>query len=250
MLAATAGFRSGAGKVLLAVPEMLALHVSVAFPEAGVHGFTCSADGNPEPVAAAEQLRQLLPHVDAGVIGPGFTDEARAQRLAALLLETQHQVPLVMDAMALTGMWQRPDLTAAHPGRLVVTPHAGEMARLMGIPQQEVTDDPARAAVDAARHLQCIVALKGSRTVIAQPDGRAYLHEGGIAGLATSGSGDVLAGIIGGLMAQGADSLCATLWGVFLHAQAGVSLSRRMGGVGFLARELPDELPLLAARRR
>jgi hydroxyethylthiazole kinase-like uncharacterized protein yjeF len=134
-------------------------------------------------------------------------------------------------------------LLRRHPGKIVITPHAGEMARLAGVPIAEVQGDPLRFGMDAARRLACLVVLKGATTVIAQPDGPAFEHRSTIPGLAISGSGDVLAGILAGLVARGATPLQAAIWAVYLHAQAGVRLSKRIGTLGLLARELPGEIP-------
>lgn len=245
MLSAMAAFRSGAGKVMLSVPRTLATSIAVAFPEAGVHELDCDAAGDPELPAAATQLRTQFAHVDALLIGPGLAQRMRAQQLTSLVLAMPDAPPAVIDAMALTGLWKRPPRLQEHHPTAVITPHAGEMSLLMGLPQTDIEQHPQRFAEEAARHLGVIVALKGPSTVIAQPAGATYLHEGHLPGLATSGSGDVLAGLIGSLMAQGAPVLTATLWGVFLHAGAGRSLEQRVGPVGFLARELPGEIPQL-----
>ena len=131
---------------------------------------------------------------------------------------------------------------------MILTPHAGEMAGLTGVSKAHVEADPLGAAREAAQALGAVVAVKGQRTFIAAPDGRGWRHEGHAVGLATSGSGDVLAGVIAGLLARDASPEQAALWGVFLHQQAGQRLSERVGPLGFLARELAGEIPgLLAA---
>jgi ADP-dependent NAD(P)H-hydrate dehydratase len=244
-LSALAALRAGAGKVRLAVPESLAIPIAVSFPEAGVYPFSESAEGYPAASEAARQVAALLASVDAGLIGPGLMDEGSAQELAFDLLESTIGPHFVIDAMALTGLWGAREVLQRHGDRVIITPHAGEMARLTGIPKDEITADPLRIARDAAGHLHCIVVLKGASTVIAQPGGPLYLHEGGVTGLATSGSGDVLAGVLAGLLARGTAPLAAALWSVYLHAQAGLCLSDRIGPLGFLARELPAEIPAL-----
>ncbi|MGZ5162704.1 MAG: ADP-dependent NAD(P)H-hydrate dehydratase [Burkholderiales bacterium] len=106
---------------------------------------------------------------------------------------------------------------------------------------------PQAAALNAARAWNAVVALKGAITYIAAPDGRLWRHEGGNVGLATSGSGDVLSGIIAGLVARGTPLEEASMWGVALHARAGARLAERLGPLGYLAREIPDEVPSLMA---
>lgn len=244
-LSALAALRAGAGKVLLAVPESLAVPIAVSFPEAGVHPFAESAGGHPAAAEASMQVATLLENVDAGLIGPGLMDESSAQELAFELLESNCGPYFVIDAMALTGLWSAGELLRRHRGRVIITPHAGEMASLTGLSKETVTADPVRIAREAAAHLDCTVVLKGATTVIARPDGALFLHEGGVTGLATSGSGDVLAGVLTGLLARGTEPLVAALWSVYLHAQAGRRLADRVGALGFLARELPAEIPQL-----
>jgi NAD(P)H-hydrate repair Nnr-like enzyme with NAD(P)H-hydrate dehydratase domain len=133
-------------------------------------------------------------------------------------------------------------------GRAVLTPHAGEMATLLGIDKTEVEANPADVAVEAAATFGAIVALKGAESWIASPDGELFHYRGGSIGLATSGSGDTLAGIVTGLTARCGDPLIATCWGVWAHGTAGTRLARRVGQVGFLARELLAEIPPLVGR--
>jgi hydroxyethylthiazole kinase-like uncharacterized protein yjeF len=127
----------------------------------------------------------------------------------------------------------------------IVTPHAGEMAHMLGISKKQVLADPSAAARAAARRWGVMVVLKGATTVIAAPNGQSWRHEGGNIGLAVSGSGDVLAGVIGGLAARGAPLEQAGAWGVTLHAQAGDTLAERHGPLGYLASEIAAEIPKL-----
>jgi NAD(P)H-hydrate repair Nnr-like enzyme with NAD(P)H-hydrate dehydratase domain len=113
----------------------------------------------------------------------------------------------------------------------------------MDVERSHVEADPARIAQQAAKDFRAVIALKGARTVVVSPQGeRAVCREGNV-GLATSGSGDVLAGIIAGLLARGAPAFAATCWGVYLHARAGDRLAKKIGPLGFLARELLLEIP-------
>jgi NAD(P)H-hydrate repair Nnr-like enzyme with NAD(P)H-hydrate dehydratase domain len=121
------------------------------------------------------------------------------------------------------------------------------MARLLGVPKDEVQADPLGAARRAAGALGAVVAMKGGCTFIVDPEGAAWSCDLGQVGLATSGSGDTLAGLIAGLVARGATPAEGTIWGVFLHAEAGGRLARTRGPVGFLARELLAEVPSIMA---
>jgi hydroxyethylthiazole kinase-like uncharacterized protein yjeF len=127
----------------------------------------------------------------------------------------------------------------------VLTPHAGEMAGMLDADKEDVLRDAQQTAQRAARRLRAIVALKGAETFISAPDGETYCNRTGNVGLATSGSGDTLSGIISGLLARGASPLQSAVWGVYVHGRAGDQLARRVGPLGFLARELLAEVPHL-----
>jgi hydroxyethylthiazole kinase-like uncharacterized protein yjeF len=199
--------------------------------------------GEPSP-ACLPDLADLIEKADAVVVGPGMMDEAFAAELAVGLARAKGAAAMLVDAAALTGLKGREgELTPAAAGRLVLTPHAGEMAALTGLSKEEVQADPERIARAVAAAWSATVALKGPTTFVATPEGRLWRHDGGVSGLGVSGSGDVLAGAIAGLMARGASPVAATLWGVFAHASAGAALGRSVAPLGFLAREVADALP-------
>jgi hydroxyethylthiazole kinase-like uncharacterized protein yjeF len=155
---------------------------------------------------------------------------------------------VVLDAGALYALGDDPTLFHAFTDTAIITPHAKEMARILEIDAREVTRNPDRIAAEAAANLNAIVALKGAETFIATPEGELFCYDSGDVGLATSGSGDTLAGVVAGLAARGASPRDATLWAVFLHGSAGNRLAKRRGRVGYLARELLDEIPIVMRR--
>jgi ADP-dependent NAD(P)H-hydrate dehydratase len=243
-LAGEAALRAGAGKLQLATPQSVSQAMAIAVPEARVFGLDeHGGEIWPDGIAAIEEAAS---HCDAVLIGPGMIDKTPACEVAARLLAV-HGPGFVIDAAAMAGCWDRPELTRPHGGRVILTPHAGEVAGLSGKSKEEIEADPLMAAREAAERLQAVVMVKGERTFVAAPDGRGWAHAGGSAGLGTSGSGDVLAGIIAGLLARGASPETAALWGIFLHGQAGQRLSQSVGPFGFLARELSPEVPGLMA---
>jgi NAD(P)H-hydrate repair Nnr-like enzyme with NAD(P)H-hydrate dehydratase domain len=122
------------------------------------------------------------------------------------------------------------------------------MAALLGCSEKEAESDPVGCARRAADRFKALVLAKGPDSHIAAPDGRSWIYRGGAPGLGVAGSGDTLAGIIGALVARGAEPLTALLWGVLIHGEAGELLSTKVGPVGFFAREIPDEIPALLAR--
>lgn len=237
MLSGEAALRAGAGRLQVATAAAVSLHLAVAMPEALVMAVPTA--GNGEMTRLGAGLRRAAAQADAIVLGPGMDASPATTRFAARLINEAGGT-VVVDAGALAASLQ-------HKGKaaLVATPHAGEMAALLGIGANEVkAHAPALAREMAARHGFTWV-LKGAVTYIAAPDGRLWTNVDGGPGLGTSGSGDVLSGVIAGLAARGASPEQAAAWGVFLHARAGAALARRQGTLGFLAREISAEIPRL-----
>lgn len=247
VLAGTAVLRTGAGKLQLATLGTLAIPVGVAIPEARVFSLPESAAGGIDP-AGADPIVERAEEAEALLLGPGLLDPPAARSLTRAVLARLTAPAVVLDAGALSALAEDREMLRRLRDRVVLTPHAGEMATILGAEREEVERDPLGAARRAAAELRAVVALKGSRTFVVSPGGEAVCYDGGRVGLATSGSGDVLAGIVAGLLGRGADPFRAAAWGVYLHGEAGNVLTRRRGPLGFLARELPDELPPLLGR--
>ncbi|HEX8384523.1 MAG TPA: NAD(P)H-hydrate dehydratase [Sphingomonas sp.] len=247
-LTAEAALRVGAGKVRMATISSAALMLGVLFPEAAA--IALDEDESGEIVVRPDSpLFDTLDHIDVGVIGPGMIDRAAAGRLVqAIAAATRPALSLVLDAAACAAAGALAEELEGCAGRLVLTPHGGEMAELCDCDAAAVKADPQARALEVARRFGAAVALKGTSTLIAAPDGRLVRYAGGGIGLATGGSGDVLAGVIGGLMARGLPAFEATCWGVWLHGEAGRILAGKVGPVGFLANELLPELPALLPR--
>lgn len=239
ILAGIAALRVGAGKLQIRADRASAAVMAVAVPEAMIV-IARSTDAQPLITAGAR--------ASAWVLGPGMDTGQSQRRLATRLLEATPTTPAVIDAGALPSGAQASAFADTAAGRTVLTPHAGEMAGMLGRDKKAIRADPLGAARDAATMFRSVVVMKGATTYVVSPDGTAWRHEGGVAGLGTSGSGDVLAGAIGGLLARGAPPVVAALWGVVLHAQAGADLAAAGAPLGFLARELPDRLPFVLAR--
>ena len=247
LLAGTAALRAGAGKLQIATCRSVAPHLGLAVPEARVIGLPETPAGGIAP-QAAEQLLDAAGGCGAVLLGPGMMDrEASAALTAALVARLAEGPVLILDAGAFVGLGGARDALARRAGRTILTPHAGEMAALQGIERAAVEGDTLDIALRTATDFKSVVALKGACTCIASPSGEAWTYEDGNVGLATSGSGDTLAGVVAGLAARGADPLRATLWGVHLHGEAGNRLARSQGPLGFLARELLAEIPALMA---
>lgn len=247
LLAGLAALRAGAGRLQLTATPAVAPALGVAAPEAAVIAVKTSANGEIAPEAATD-LSERIARADAIVLGPGMMDRASAGTLAMEIISRSASATYVLDAAALTGTDYSDPRVRAAAGRLVLTPHAGEMARITGLTREAVEADPLAAARRAAQDRQAVVVMKGADTFIVSPDGRAWRHRDGAVGLATSGSGDVLAGVIGGLLARGASPLVAAVWGVCVHAGAGARLAETVAPLGFLARELLAEIPRVLAQ--
>ena len=200
-------------------------------------------DGGIDP-KGAQHIVELASGCDAVLIGPGMIDARSVAALTKLLLEAAEKPILVLDASAFTTL-DRSALSRRNAGRVVVTPHSGEMAGFLKIDREEVESNPPDFACRVSQDIQAVVALKGAVTHIASPDGTIWRSDHGSIGLATSGSGDVLAGILAGLLARGTDPTLATIWSVYLHGEAGRRLTSRLGRYGLLARELPGEIPAI-----
>ena len=238
LLAGTAALRAGAGKLVLATSASMATPLAIAMPEARVLALPELARGGLHG-DAAEQLLPVAAGVDAVVIGPGMMDENACIDLVQRLMPALGHCTVVLDAYAMSAVLASELRT---PG-LVITPHAGEMAHLSGLAKDDIAADPSAVAEQGAALWNACVVLKGALTVVTRPGEPTWHHHEGRVGLATSGSGDTLAGLIGGLAARGAAPLDAALWGVRLHALAGERLASRYGTLGYLARELPAEIP-------
>ena len=247
ILAAVATLRAGAGKLRIATCRSVAQLVAAAVPEARVYSLPETKTGAIAASAAAK-IAELANSVQAVLIGPGMIDERAVVRLVQRVLPRVKRATIILDAATLALLKDQPQ--SLHPlgGRAVLTPHAGEMAKMLDLSEDSVKRDPLGIAQGAAAELRAVVALKGRVTYIAAPGGETYCNRAGNVGLATSGSGDTLSGIITGLAARGADPLQAASWGVYLHARAGDQLTKRMGRLGFLARELLAEVPALMSR--
>ena len=246
-LTGEAVLRVGAGKVRLATVASAALALGVAFPEAAVLALP-ERDGQIGDAAAA--LAGCCAHADAVVLGPGMGDHDAAERLVRALAAIEApDATLVLDAAAVACAGSLAEVLAPWRGRLVLTPHGGEMAALCGCDTDAIKADPHGLATGVAQRYGAVVVLKDAETVIAAPGGTLLHWAGGGPGLGTGGSGDVLAGAIGGLLARGLPPLVAAGWGVWLHGMAGRRLAAEIGTVGFLARELLPLLPRLLTDR-
>jgi len=218
-LTGVGALRSGAALATLAAPEAPLAAAMAHAPELMGHVLDIGGDGAITD-ASLEDLCARSREMKALALGPGLGDSDATRKLVLGLLE-RCEAPIVLDADAINVLAGRPELLQRAAGPVVLTPHPGEMARLCGKSKEEVQADRIELARNFARARGVYLVLKGSRTVCANPDGRAWVVPTGNQGLATAGSGDVLTGIIAGLAAQGVGPGEAGRLGAFLHGLAG-----------------------------
>ena len=239
LLTATAAMRAGAGKLQIATVESGAPQLGIAMPEAMVRALAEDRGGGFAP-SVAGKLAEWGGKVDAVVAGPGMAEGAGCAAIAAALLAIV--TPIALDAALLKSLPKKAPKRRTPP---IFLPHAGELAALLECDAQQVERDPIGCGTRAADRHGALVLVKGVTSHVVAPGGEHWTYDGGAPGLGVSGSGDVLAGIVGGLLARGAEPLSALLWAVWLHGEAGSRLAKRIGPIGFLAREIADEIPAL-----
>lgn len=235
-LAAQASLRSGAGLVFLGVPESIYAIEAVKLNEAIV--FPLPDEGGKLSVAAIPEILERLPNMDAVLIGPGLGQSEGTFQVVKAVLE-QAACPVVLDADGINRIAAHKDIVRERTGTTILTPHAGEFARLGG-----ASGDRVAAAEAMAKDLDCIMLLKGHGTVIT--DGTTtYINPTGNPGMAVGGSGDVLAGIITALLGQGVEPLHAAACGAWLHGAAGDICAAEIGQYGMLPTDMIQVLPRL-----
>ncbi len=263
-LAAMGAYRVGAGLVTLAAPRGIVPILAARCLETTFLGLP-EGDGGGVGIGALKVVVEALEGYEALVVGCGLGRESETQAFVRRLLGVQEArtpgglgflakgeedrrtweiPPMVLDADGLNALVGIPEWWRTLPrGRVVLTPHPGEMSRLLGATKEEVQGARIAVAQRAAAAWGQVVVLKGAHTVVAHPDGDVAVSPVATPALATAGTGDVLAGAIGGLLAQGLDPFAAALLGVYVHARAGELVEREVGQAGGMAGDLLERLP-------
>ncbi|MDQ5816030.1 MAG: NAD(P)H-hydrate dehydratase [Actinomycetota bacterium] len=242
ILAARAAARAGAGYVTAGVTKAVEPILSGTLPEV----LTAAGPGEALGPAVMEALAPALERADAVAIGPGLgTGEAQRRLLDALLPAVG--IPLVIDADGLNLLAQRKSGLKDRASSTVLTPHPGELGRLLGTQIANVQSDRLRSAREAAARFDCVVLLKGHRTIVARPDGKAVVVPTGGPELATAGTGDVLTGVVVALLAAGLEPFDAAWAAAYVHGEAGAMAARRHGTNGVVAWDVAEALPAAMA---
>ena len=236
-LCAGAAYRSGAGLVRILTPEENRVILQTLIPEAVMTTF------EQQDLEQMEQiLEEALSWATVVAIGPGLGKKPWAYKLVELTLKTFHG-PLVIDADALNILSEHRDWLEQQEGDVILTPHVGEFSRLTDLPASQISAEiPFRAAHYAGKH-HVVCVLKDAPSAVALPDGTCLVNTTGNNGMSTGGSGDVLTGIIAGLLAQGVELSDAAMLGTWLHGRAGDLAAGKEGTYGMLARHLLEYLP-------
>jgi NAD(P)H-hydrate epimerase len=242
-MAAQAAMRVGAGLVTIGVPERLNAIFEIKVTEAMTEPLP-DADGGFLCMDSWQRIQEVLPGKTVVAIGPGISDREDTAQLVHTIIESV-SLPLVIDADGLNALARNPDILKKAKAAVVLTPHPGEMARLMGIPTQAVQADRIGTARKFSTACGVIVVLKGARTVIAEPGGHVYINPTGNPGMASGGMGDVLTGMIAGFMAQGWKPLFCAQFAAFVHGHVGDMLASRQGDRGTIATDIINEIPVV-----
>ncbi len=246
-LSSLAALRAGTGLVTLAIPRQLQSVLAGVLPE--ITWLPLAGEAGTHSAAGAVELLAAVSRYDALLVGPGLTtsDEARAFVMTLFgptgLAREPWRGRVVVDADALNILAGEPDWPTRLPPLSLLTPHPGEMARLIGTTAEAVNAHRIETALQCAAAWGHIVVLKGAHTVIAAPDGRLGVLPFAMPIFATAGSGDVLAGAIVAMLAQGVSAYEAAVCGAYLHGQAGLISSRALGGAGAVARDFIQHFP-------
>ena len=241
-LTSLAVMRSGAGLVTAAVPKGLNFtlqkkisSVVMTFPVAQTRGMCFS-------FSAAKEIFKRISKFNAVAIGPGLSLDLSTVKLVRFMVR-ECPLPLVVDADALNALAGHTDILLKAKGPRILTPHPGEMGRLLGLCALPIDENGRKKiALQCAHQWHSVIILKGHRTVVASPDGKVYVNTTGNSGMATAGAGDVLTGMVAAFLAQGLSPFEAAKWGVYLHGKAGDRAARKQGRAGMIASDMIEEI--------
>jgi hydroxyethylthiazole kinase-like uncharacterized protein yjeF len=236
-----AAARAGAGLVTVGIPAPLQPVLEAKLTEVMTLALP-AGEGDTIGLQALDTLLERAAQADAVALGPGLSRQGQVAELVEALVR-EVQTPLVVDADALNALAGSTRLLQERGAPIILTPHPGELSRLLDLSIDEIQADRLGITRDAAERFNAIVVLKGAATVIAEPDGEAWISPFANPGMASGGMGDVLTGVIAALLAGGSDAMSAAVAGVYLHGLAGELAAEDMGPQGFLALDVAERLP-------
>lgn len=241
-LASMGALRAGAGLVTLAAPESLNDILEVKLTEVMTHPLPEVRKRRCLSLRAVGEIRRTMEKADCLALGPGIGTYRETVELVARIVR-EATIPMVIDADGLNALARDPTPLRDTAAEVVLTPHPGELSRLLGKPVSEIVSDPIAAVNEAVERLNAVVVLKGAPTVTGTKDGMIYVNPTGNAGMATGGSGDVLTGVVAGLIGQGISVSDAAWSGVFVHGLAGDLAKGAKGEMGMIAGDVLEAIP-------
>jgi NAD(P)H-hydrate epimerase len=241
ILAARGAVRSGAGLVTVATPGRWVPTVDLGSLESMTFALSEASEGG-LALASVDEILDCAVGKQVLAVGPGLGTEPSTQAVIKTILR-KSEVPVVLDADGINAFAGNVDELGSIDGPRILTPHAGELARLLGIETGEIQADRVGRVQEAANRSRSVVVLKGNQTLIAEPEGTVWINPSGNSGMATGGTGDVLTGIITGFVSQGLDLTMAARLGVFVHGVSGDLCLESLGQEGLTAGDLLGELP-------
>jgi NAD(P)H-hydrate epimerase len=240
-LASLASLQVGAGLTKLGIPASLNPILEQKLTEVMTVPLA-ETDSQSISIKAKDQIADLLEWADVLAVGPGLTTHPETIEFVQWLLTTVKK-PMVLDADGLNALAQSPDLIKSYPGELIITPHPGELSRLINMSVADIQNDRLHVIRKFAQEWGKVIILKGGPSVTAAPNGDLFINSTGNPGMATGGSGDVLTGIIAGLLAQKLNAIDAAIAGVYLHGLAGDLAAEELSEMGMIAGDLNHYLP-------
>ncbi len=240
LMAAKSCLRSGAGMAILATPKSLLRGLP---SEEIIYRGLSETDAGTVSIDAISDLEHEMERAEVMIIGPGLSSNVETIKFVHELVK-RVRVPCVIDADGLNALSQNPKVLTETEGGFVFTPHPKELSRLMGKTVKEIQTDRIRSAQEAAKRFGATIVLKGAHSVVATPDDDVYIIPTGNSGMATAGSGDVLSGIIAGLLAQGLNRTWAAVTGTYIHGAAGDLAASELGEDGMVAGDIMDYVPI------
>jgi hydroxyethylthiazole kinase-like uncharacterized protein yjeF len=243
LLASESSLRVGAGLALLAVPKSLLTQLP---PKEVIYKPLAETKEQSISIEALKFLEEEIDKASSVILGPGISTQKETVEFVQTFIKDTlltSKKPCIIDADALNAVSKKPEVLNGKGCEIVLTPHPKELSRLLGIDTKDLQKNRIKSAMDAAQKFNCVVVLKGSRTVIADPEGNVFINPTGNAGMATAGAGDVLSGIIGGLLAQGLNAIDAAVVGVYVHGTAGDIAAEDIGATGIIAGDISHAIP-------
>jgi len=241
-LSSLAAMRSGAGLVTVGIPQSLNSVVQKKISNVIMTLPLKETKEQSLAFSAYRQVQESYASYDAIAIGPGLSSNKSTQKFICKIIATSPK-PLIIDADALNALKGNPDVLKQTPTLKILTPHPGEMARLAGLSKSAIEKDRLNIAKKFAQNHQCIVLLKGPRTIVASPQGKTYVNKTGNPGMATAGSGDVLTGMIAAFIGQGMSGFEAAQYGTYFHGKAGDSAAKSKTRISMIASDIIENIP-------